>query len=284
MNKSFFTLRFTGIVLLFSIAWLQPVQAIAQQPSADSATISRHAMPSAQIVNIHSGQWAGIAGSFKKIRNFLGVAGQPITNYTWVVPAGVSTIMIECWGGGEAARSAEGGAGGNYYMVVVPIAAGTTLQIAVGDGGRGDGDVNGRLGRGSTVSWMQSASSFFVTAFGGNASTTVGSDQLPSGSYRYGVLGSRGQPADYFFNRKSQFTNTVQVYGGTGGGSFGFPFNGGAGHNYNFIEILNTLDVYSNAAHGAVPGGGAGGGMGGTYSVETNQYSHGGAGMVLVRW
>lgn len=285
MKQLIFIRPFSGMFLLFNIAWLLPMHTTAQQPSADSATISLHVKPvtTAQVTNIYPGQWATIAGSFKKMRNFLGVASQPITNYTWSVPAGVTSIMIECWGGGEAARDAEGAAGGSYYMAVVPIAAGTTLQIAVGDGGRGDGDVNGRLGRASTVSWVQSATSFFVTASGGSAGTNIGSDQLPAGSYCFGVLGSRGQPADLFFNRKTQFTNTVQVYGGTGGGSFGFPFSGGAGHNYNFIETLNTLDVYSNAAHGAVPGGGAGGGMG-TYSAQTNQYSHGGAGMVLVRW
>ncbi len=254
-----------------------------QQPDTATVSVQQSSASVAHATDLHPAQWASIAGSFKKFRNFLGVAAQPITNYSWTVPAGVTKIMIECWGGGAAALIEEGGAGGSYYMVVVPVASGTTLQIAVGDGGRGDASFNARDGNNTTVSWVQSSSNYFVIASGGTTGDFPGNDQLPGGGYRFFVLGGRGQAGDLFFNRKSQVTNTVQVYGGTGGGSFGFPFNGGAGHNYSFIEIINTLDVYSSAAPGAVPGGGAGGGMG-NFSAQTGQYSHGGAGMVIIRW
>ena len=89
---------------------------------------------------------------------FLFLAGMPSLTYgqttatfstvgttTWTCPAGVTSVQVECWGGGGAGGGvanvkyilAGGGAGGNYQVATVQVVPGTVYNIVVGAGGVG---------------------------------------------------------------------------------------------------------------------------------------------------
>jgi hypothetical protein len=131
------------------------------------------------------------------------VFGQTTTftaNGTFNVPAGVTSVTVEAWGGGGAGggtnnqnnRGGGGGAGGSYTKnTTVSVTPGATITVSIGAGGVGVSNANGGVGGTSTF-----ASTIPVTAIGGNG-------------------GSVG--------------NTTNNYGTGAGSTTGVTFNGGAG-------------------------------------------------------
>src|SRR3954469_22605891 len=67
------------------------------------------------------------------------------TSGTYTVPAGVTSITVEVWGGGGAGGGyqtfkntfAGGGSGGGYVRTVMSVTAGQTYTVTVGAGGTG---------------------------------------------------------------------------------------------------------------------------------------------------
>src|SRR3954468_12288300 len=64
----------------------------------------------------------------------------------WVVPAGVTTVTVECWGAGGGGGGAQtnangsaagGGGGGAYSMQVITVSGGQSYTVTVGAGGNG---------------------------------------------------------------------------------------------------------------------------------------------------
>jgi hypothetical protein len=226
--------------------------------------------------------WELIAGSFGYFRNFLGVDLQPITNYSWTVPAGVTSILVELWGGGSGNKDFSGGQGGGYTLALLPVSPGMVLEIAVGGGGRGDLPSTDRNGQTTTLSALIEGVTRFVNARGGGTGST-GTISWQTGAYGYTLPGLPGTAVDAYFSRKSLFTNTRVYHCGDGGGVIGYPWSGGAGSSYIFPENSSTLDRFSNGSSGAIPGGGAGG-QSNSNLATVNHVNHGGAGMVLIRW
>lgn len=85
-----------------------------------------------------------------------GVRGMQVfgANGTFVVPAGVNAVLIEAWGAGGGGGDTEapmmppsgghcdgtgcaagGGGGGSYVRTVIPVTAGSTYNIVIGQGG-----------------------------------------------------------------------------------------------------------------------------------------------------
>lgn len=101
------------------------------------------------------------------------------SNGSWVVPAGVTEVTIECWGAGGAGsyRNAggigspdnpgAGGGGGAYAKKVLTVEAGKTLTVVVGQGGSGTQSVSGNGGE-SSVSYN---SAVVAKAVGGTGAT-----------------------------------------------------------------------------------------------------------------
>ena len=67
--------------------------------------------------------------------------------YTWVVPEGVTKLLVEAWGAGGGGAEyvpytsvpfGGGGGGGGYVQAVVSVTPGTTMGITVGAGGPGN--------------------------------------------------------------------------------------------------------------------------------------------------
>jgi hypothetical protein len=104
-------------------------------------------------------------------------------SYTYVVPSGVSLLYVDLWGagGGGAASAANatysggGGGAGGRAVGYVPVTAGMTCTITVGQGGFGAGmfGQNGGSGTASAVT-CGSAGLSAAGGSGGNANGSGG--------------------------------------------------------------------------------------------------------------
>lgn len=129
-------------------------------------------------------------------------------SYSFIVPAGVTSISVVCVSGGGGALSAlQGGSGtgGNLgYANNIAVTPGETLSVVVGAGGSGnlDNDVSARGGR----STLSRGATQFVSVRGGYWSNGGSADTNP----QPGLAGTGGSGA------------------GGGGGAGGYSGNGGA--------------------------------------------------------
>jgi len=160
--------------------------------------------------------------------------------YSWVAPAGVTSVAILAVGGGgggtATVNGARGGGGGGLgYRNAVSVTPGTSYAVVVGAGGTSNN--NGGNSSFTTV----------VTATGGKNSVPNGT---PSGGTFSGtsVSGGTGGTGGQAFS----------CHGGGGGGAAGYTGNGGAGGQ--------GCGSGQNGTAGS--GGGAGGGGGGSEYVS----------------
>ncbi len=168
----------------------------------------------------------------------------------FVVPAGVTKLMIEVWGGGggggegypdynspNEANGSGGGAGG-YGKGVYNVTAGTGYTVVVGAGGGSDS-------RGGTSS-VGSLISATGGAGGANEIYILGD------SYTGSVGGTSSAPIN-ITGGSGVFLNIAEVHGS--GGSAGCGGSGGVGFVYSSPP---DVDAYPEPGH--VPGGGGSGG------------------------
>jgi hypothetical protein len=222
--------------------------------------------------------------------------------YTWIVPAGVTSISVMAVGGGGAGGtggvgaggSANGGGGGGYaYIYNYSVTPGTGYTIQVGAGGgtterlgtiywdaadNGTGTDKGALGGGGGIaSWFNDRS----TCRGGggtdgNNGTWTGSGYLTNyafgGYYAVGAgLSGDGKAGG----------NGDQVYSGPSGPA-GFGGGGGAGTQapkggYDLVGAGGG-GSYSDGQSGGTTGGGGGGGQGYSLNSPAKARSGGGGG------
>jgi len=199
----------------------------------------------------------------------------------WVVPAGVTQIKVEVWGGGGGgggafAGNGGGGGGGAYNTNVLNVSAGQSYTITIGTGGG-----SGANGNSSTVSGPGGT----VTANGGSAgggglfSNGGGGAGGTGGTFAGGAGGtSSGNGAG---GGGGAGNNGAGAPGGnavTGSGGAGnpnvAPYIGGNGGTYR------TTNGTGNP--GSVPGGGGGGGK--NSNLSTSNGGAGGAGQVVITY
>jgi len=166
-------------------------------------------------------------------------AGQ--RTYSWVVPAGVSTISAVCVGAGQdgirSESNAQGGYGGNLrYATSLAVTPGETLTITTGNG------CISQSGAGGAESAILRSSTYLLQA-GNAASSTIGGN-IGGGN---GGLGGTANSS----------------YAGGGGGAGGYSGDGGNGETSGGTDV--PPDANSGAAYGgdrstgdADPGGGVG--------------------------
>lgn len=187
--------------------------------------------------------------------------------FTWTKPAGVTTVIVFCWGGGGSGgkHDSDGGGGGAGASCVIGFLAASDLSssetITVGAGG------TSRTSNDYGQSGANSSFGSHVTGYGGlggfrNSSTdedyAEGSRAWGVGDYNAGGAFFDSNALDIFSGGSGgkSYTSVVggnAVFGGGGGGGIGeaggtsvFGGNGGAG-------VVNT------AVAGSQPGGGGGG-------------------------
>ena len=218
------------------------------------------------------------------------------TSNTWTkivdVPTGATMAMVEVWGaGGGASRGGttstqNGGAGGSYQIVILPISSlGATETVTIGAGGLGAvaTGAGGTGGNSSFGSW--------VTAFGGAGGKTTstpsayytgtsvqggGATQNPS-IFVGPISDDFGTGIAYYVNNQTYngghaaFTNIIgaasSAYGGGGGGATGnvtggLSVYGGAGGNAATTPTAGTQPSGGGGASTTANTNGAAGGAG----------------------
>jgi hypothetical protein len=162
---------------------------------------------------------------------------------TWIVPAGVTSIQVECWGGGGsgAYRStsgvASGGGGGGYSLTnAIAVTPGQTVHYSIGAGGAAasGSNINGNDG-GQT--WLN------VSANTAPASTMEGclavhgrrGQQASSVSGQSGIINSGmiGNVTRTSTNSPGAQDPPSASGGGGGQGSDGFSGSGVGGSSTN---------------------------------------------------
>lgn len=174
---------------------------------------------------------------------------------TWTCPTGVTSVTVECWGGGAAGGSGGGygGGGGGYAKSIITVVPATVYNLYVGAGGNSAGVV------GEDSTWESSV----IIARGGQVTGFSG-------------VGGGISPTN---------VGTIVYNGGSGAGGGG----GGGGSAY---AAGNGLDASGSSGGmgegdggdaslaGNNPGGGAGygGAPGGTGQIILTWNAGGGAG------
>lgn len=166
---------------------------------------------------------------------------------TWTCPAGVTSVDVECWGGGGGgyAGSDTGGAGGGAYSKKTGIAVTPTTGYTVTVGAGGNQGLSPQAGGDS---WFSTSGT--VLAKGGSAALTSGPSGQPGGDAESGI-------GDTKFSGGTG-GNAAGDNGGAGGGGAGNAANGGNG---------------SGTTGGT--GGSIGGGNGGAGGTPGNNGSNG---------
>ena len=240
--------------------------------------------------------------------------GQGVTQttpgtYSYTVPAGVTSIKLEAWGGGGAGGSAKnatagkdarggGGAGGSYAAKIITVSPGDVISYTVGTGGTSPatGFAANAVGDGAT-SLATIGGSNVVIALGGPGGKSVVQSGTGNVNGLGGVAPATGNTGNSFFYGGNGGTAASGGTGG-GGGSAGTASNGnigsggtsgfaggaavtgggagGAGSNTNNTAVAGTA--------GSIPGGGGGGASArGTYIGEAFG-GNGGAGKVVISY
>lgn len=185
------------------------------------------------------------------------------SNGTIFVPAGITLMDVQAWGGGGAGggasgsaltegRGAAGGGGGAYARANITVVAGTTLNVVVAPQTTGTAG-NGGTGGASTITGFES-SIFAAGGSGGAANNAGGSPAGGPGGLNAGSIGTTKNPGSSGNNGSTVFLSVLFSSGK--GGNAATP-GGGAGGAAVGPVILGS----GPGNIGAVPGGGGGGAM-----------------------
>lgn len=167
---------------------------------------------------------------------------------SWVVPAGVTEIMVEAWGGGGGYGDNVGGKSGSYARVVQTVVPANSINYTIGAGG-----AIISAGLNTTVVLPEGT----LTALGGGAIVRSGNYNYygpnninPAGSLpAFYMPGNRGTTTRYEFGQKSStiFTQTTRLSsGGAPVGMLNSSTNDG-----NVIYYENGVQTWAVLSPGA---------------------------------
>lgn len=161
------------------------------------------------------------------------VFGYTGANQTLTIPAGVSSILVKCWGAGGGAGSAGGwyigspGGGGGFMKGVVPVTAGENLIVVVGQGG---------IARGGTTS-----------AYGGGGRAT--------GNGVDNQYGGGGGGYSGIFRTSVTQANALIIAGGGGGGGSSRTTASAAAPQTDAQLVTSGVNNGGSKNHGGAGGG-----------------------------
>lgn len=200
---------------------------------------------------------------------------------SWLVPAGITEIMIEAWGAGAGGTTLTGGSSGGYGKTTIYVPPGATATINVGTGSGGTTYISSTGGN-TTIS----INGIILTATGAGGSDwsnnslnigysgTPGSFSIsPSNINLFGLPGRQGEGNNTLYQQYATGAfSTIIKYG------FGAPSVGLITSDANQGDMTEykggTFFTGHYVKNTFTPGGGGGGGTGSGYK--------GGDGMVLI--
>ncbi len=198
------------------------------------------------------------------------------TNFT--VPAGVSSVTIECWGaqGGTGNGSQPGGLGG-YAKGTLSVQSGSTLYVYVGGqngtngggtgsttGGYGGGESDVRQGGTAYANWVIVAGGGGGGSYGGGAAGGAGGG---GSSCANGVGGAGGTSQSPQYGAPGGPGTCTS--GGTGGSSYGGWTGGGGGGGLTSGGTGSGGGGYGNTAGTGTQGVGGDRGVNTGYSCNS---------------
>jgi fibronectin-binding autotransporter adhesin len=208
------------------------------------------------------------------------------TTGTWVAPCGVTTVTVQCWGGGAGggygSGQVQGGTGGDGGQYIEELNAfvqpGYTYSFTIGAGGdggtpsgTGPGGLDGQSG-GTTTFYLpvpaQTPSSLSA-AGGGQTPFSGGADGGIGGGG--GAEGGGGGGGGCGGGKGTAGASFPATTGGAGGAGADGGGAGGTGGNSGL-----------NGNNGISPGGGGGGGNG--YASTSTNGGKGAGGMIKLTW
>lgn len=221
------------------------------------------------------------------------------SNTTFTVPAGVTSIKVECWGAGgkgsnvstSSTGTGGGGGGGAYASSLLCVVSGQNYTISIGAGGTGATVNGGDTFFGNTTTVMAKggkglSNNVIIGAGGGLASESVGTTKYNGGSggnrttydlivalgYRSGG-GGGGAGSTGAGNNASGLTQGVAK-----------PDNGGAGGAGTDASLLSLLAGFSGNPGNDYGAGGSGAGKGLLLSDPTYFGGNGASGIIRVTY
>jgi hypothetical protein len=199
----------------------------------------------------------------------VGAATQEFTTsgtFNFTVPAGVTQITIEAWGGGGAGGGSTaivdcegsggaGGGGGAYASSIRSVTPGQILQVVVGVGGTGVCGANGTAGGPSFVGPDTNPVNAYVRAAGGSGGTASIAVGSPPGGVGGTTAASVGSTRYAGTDGGAGAAGALICSGAGGAGASPGGGSGGAGLCGTVPDEMNR-----NGNPGNAPGGGGGGG------------------------
>ena len=212
---------------------------------------------------------------FAMLGSYAQTNGVPYTttgNGTWTCPAGVTSVTVECWGGGGSGGgltynastsicvSGGGGAGGSYVKYTVSVTPGNVYNFTVGVGAAaatGAGGAGGSTYFGNTTAGVSTGASILATGGAGGATETG-----------VGTYGGTGNNVGNIF--------IGGAAGGVGSTTGNIPSSGATINSAGTSGNASTGGSQSSAGAGVAGGagysgaGGAGAGSGGAGGAQVN--------------
>ena len=210
--------------------------------------------------------------------NTLGQSRTYTTSDSFTVPAGVTSVTVQCWGagGGGGNRSTNGGAGGGgggafASSVLTGLTPGVSYTITVGTGASAANGGNSSFG-------------VLVVAAGGSGVTTINTTTGAAGGTYDNSTGETRFPGGNGGNG----TTGVGSYSGGGGGGAGTTGAGGNASGQTAgagTSLSGGNGGAGRTTNGGNPGSTYGGGGGGAYRTSGTRNGGAGAnGAVIVTW
>jgi len=207
---------------------------------------------------------------------------------TWVCPAGVTSVQVECWGGGGQGGGAKtypggGGAGGAYARLNnYSVTAGSSYTVHVGYGGSGAaGTVPGQAGDDSTFSTPTPTVVCRAKGGGGGINGTAAAFFGAGGTC---PTGSVGDVINLGGSGAAGAAPAANNNGGGGGSSGGTSSVGNTATNITGAAAVTGGGLGGNGSTGSQngnpPASGPGGGGGGSSKNAGTGTSTGGAGFL----
>ena len=219
---------------------------------------------------------------------------------TFMVPAGVTNLIVEAWGGGGGGGRARGnpatgggGAGGSYAKKSVAVVPLQSYTVTVGTGGIGgySTGTDSQHGSPGTPSWFNTTNTVFAQGGArglsdGNINYRNGSPGAGSSALCVGDVVHRGGNGG-----GGRYTSGTSYRSGAGGGGAGTTGNGGdaltngvSGSGTALHGGNGAAGVTNNrtGASGAIYGGGGSGGKANDYTDRNG--GSGANGLVLIAY